>query len=64
MSSGAAFTVSGLDLTLGVSYGWGSDDLRSTLELPEGEGIIGTEPFDGLVEYRRLTYVIGFAFSI
>ena len=62
---GAAFTVSGLELTLGTGYGWGSDTVQ-TVDLgggSEADGLIGARK-DTEVQYSKLKFFFGFAFTL
>ena len=62
VSSGAAFRIAGLDLTLGLRYSFGSQNLADSHEsLPS----IGNDLLAGsTIVYRAWKGIIGFAFSI
>ena len=64
VTSGAAFTVSGLDLTSGIGYSFGRDDLESLIKDPVSGEVLRGSPIRGQIRYRKWKYLIGFAFSI
>ena len=65
VTGGVAFTKAGLDLTLGLGYSWGSDDVAVLSFDPDEQttGLIG-DPQNLPVKYRKLKVFFGFAFSI
>lgn len=57
VSGGAAFTFETLEVTLGLSYGWGSDQVERTVVLPGGNPI-------SRVQYRSIKFLFGFAAAL
>jgi len=65
-SGGAAFRIAGLDLTTGIQYARGSDNVVLGFIPGSGSGIdvpIGGQT-DTKVVYQRVLFIIGFAFSL
>ena len=62
ISSGAAIRFSGLDLTLGLRYSFGSQDVERVYSPDDA---VRSDPLEGgEVVYRAWKGIIGFAFSI
>jgi len=53
LSAGGVFVLGNIDITLGTSYGWGSDAIRKPVEVP------GDSPFAEL-DYRSIKLIFGF----
>jgi hypothetical protein len=65
-STGAAFRIAGLDLTTGIQYARGSDNVILRFIPGSGSGIdipIGDQT-DTKVTYQRVLFIVGFAFSL
>ncbi len=54
VTGGGAFVIGRLDLTLGLSYGWGAEEIGKLIEIP------GESPTAKL-HYRSLKLILGFA---
>jgi long-subunit fatty acid transport protein len=53
LSAGGAFVLGNIDITLGASYGWGTDAIRKPIEVP------GDSPVAEL-DYRSIKLIFGF----
>lgn len=56
-TAGGAFVLGNIDITLGVSYGWGSDTIRKPITIP------GESDFADL-RYRSIKFIFGFAAAL
>lgn len=63
VSLGLAGRVSGLDLTLGGAYSWGSDTVTISTFTPDESDVLGGERQQP-VKYRNIKVFVGFAFAL
>jgi hypothetical protein len=65
LTGGADFTFKHVALNLGVGYSFGSQRLQRSLELDEETGTISIveAPGDAEVKWRRIKFILGFAFN-
>lgn len=66
ISTGASFSIGRSEFTFGINYAFGSDKIRSPVNLPEGD--VKNTLIDLLensdLDYTRLKFLIGFSFQI
>ena len=65
LMGGAAFTFWGNDITLGVGYSWGEDQVsrNPNLQSSGGPANIPFERTRATIQYRQLKFIVGFAFG-
>jgi hypothetical protein len=64
LTGGAAFTISGLDLTAGLGHSFGNEDAELLEDAILDLQVIDAGPIAGKVNYRAWRLIIGFAFSV
>jgi hypothetical protein len=64
LTGGAAFKISGLDLTAGLGHSFGNEDGELLEDTVVGGQVIGAGPIAGRFSYRAWRLIIGFAFSV
>jgi hypothetical protein len=66
LAAGLAFTLRRSEITVGVNYAFGNDNLKRSLSFPEFTVSDNLEDFlqNAELSYRRLKFLIGFSFQI
>lgn len=66
MATGLAFTLGRSEITVGINYAYGNDNLKRSLAFPEFSVSDDLETFlkNSEISYRRLKFLLGFSFQL